>query len=295
MQIQKAVVTAASPEDHSLPLQRLVDRDGRTKTVLQMVIDEVTAAGVQQVGVVIRPSDRDAYSNAAEETSAEVTLLVQHEPQGYGDALLQAKDFVGEEPWLHLVGDHLYLSHVDTCCAKQLIDVATAHNCPVSAVQRTRENRLPYFGAVGANHVAGNASLYEVTRVIEKPTPTQAEQELVVAGLRSGHYLCFFGMHVLPAGAMEVLEALVRDASEQRKVILSDVVNLLAERERYLAAEVAGTRHNLGVKYGLLHAQQALALSGKDRDQFLTEMVELLTQVQPSNDQRGNDQRVNDE
>ena len=36
-----------------------------------------------------------------------------------------------------------------------------------------------------------------IDKVIEKPTPTIAEQKLIIPGLRAGHYLCFFGMHVL--------------------------------------------------------------------------------------------------
>ena len=48
---------------------------------------------------------------------------------------------IGDETWLHLVGDHLYLSHTDVCCARQLIDAAVAQSCAISAVQHTRENR----------------------------------------------------------------------------------------------------------------------------------------------------------
>src|ERR1043166_4204625 len=62
-----------------------------------------------------------------------------------------------------------------------------------------------------AGHVHG---LYEVSAVLEKPTPTEAEQKLDVPGLRAGHYLCFFGMHVLTPLIMELLaEDVVRAAS----------------------------------------------------------------------------------
>ena len=50
----------------------------------------------------------------------------------------------------------------------------------------------------------------------------------------------------------------------------------LANKERYLAFEVPGRRYNIGVKYGLLNAQLALALSGVDRMEVLTQLVELL-------------------
>ena len=72
-------------------------------------------------------------------------------------------------------------------------------------MQATRESLLPYFGAVGGRRLPGGQDLYRVETVIEKPTPTEAEQHLVVPGLRAGHYLCFFGMHVLTPAVMEIL------------------------------------------------------------------------------------------
>ena len=84
--------------------------------------------------------------------------------------------------------------------------MAQTECCAVSAVQATRENLLPYFGTVGARCIANRQDLYEVTKVLEKPTPTQAEQDLIVAGLRSGHYLCMFGMHVLTPNLMTILK-----------------------------------------------------------------------------------------
>ena len=79
----------------------------------------------------------------------------------------------------------------------------------VSAVQASRETLLPYYGAVGGRRLAGRQDLYLVEDVMEKPTPTEAEQHLLVPGLRAGHYLCFFGIHVLTPAVMAVLAELV--------------------------------------------------------------------------------------
>lgn len=195
---------------------------------------------------------------------------------GYGHALFQAREFVAGQPFLHLVGDHLYLSSTKQNCAKQLVDVASSHSCAVSGVQATRENRLAFFGTVGGRRVVQQSHLYEVTTVLEKPTPTVAEQELIVAGLRAGYYLCFFGMHVLTPGIFEILEEFLAGPAPLHPVTLSVALNHLVKRERYLALEVDGSRYNLGVKYGLLVAQLALGLSGQDRDHLLSELLELL-------------------
>jgi UTP--glucose-1-phosphate uridylyltransferase len=272
MNVRKAVITAAAPEQHTLPLQRLVDRDGVDKTALQLIVEEVVEAGVEEICVIIRPGDESAYQQAAGEHIGQIRFVAQDQPRGYGDALLRARQFVGDEPFLHLVGDHLYLSESPRRCARQLIEVAREHESAVSAVQATRENKLPYFGVVGGTRVPQRSDLYEVQHVVEKPTPTQAEQELIVAGLRSGYYLCFFGMHVLTPQVLEILAEL----TVETRPTLSDALAVLCLRQRHLAIELRGSRYNIGMRYGLLIAQLALALCGRDRDQVLTELVELL-------------------
>jgi len=142
-------------------------------------------------------------------------------------------------------------------------------------VQATRESMLPYYGAVGGRRVPGRTDLYEIEDVAEKPTPTAAEQRLIVPGLRAGHYLCLFGMHVLTPAVLEILGQSIATAGCQ-PVLLSSALKALAARERYLALELNGARYNIGVKYGMLIAQLALAMAGVDREEILAKLVELL-------------------
>jgi UTP--glucose-1-phosphate uridylyltransferase len=277
MKVRKAVITAAGPNQRALPLQTLVDRDGSAKSALRVVIEEAASANVDEVCVVIAPGDRDAYARAAGESAGKLHFVEQREPRGYGNALLASREFVAGEPFLHLVGDHLAISDVPgKRCAQQLIEIATAENCAVSAVQATRENMLPYFGTIGGRLVPQAENLYDVETVMEKPTPTQAEQSLIVPGLRAGHYLCLFGMHVLTPAVLEILGELDSRADGHGKVQLSEALHKLADRERYLALQVRGHRYDIGVKYGLLYAQLALALAGHERDEILAQLVELL-------------------
>ena len=111
--------------------------------------------------------------------------------------------------------------------------------------------------------------------MIEKPSPTEAEKRLLVPGLRAGHYLCFFGMHVLTPAVMQTLGEFVGQ-SQSGGVHLTAALAKLGRHERYLAYEVDGRRYDIGVKYGLLTAQLALALDGQDRDEVLSGLVELL-------------------
>lgn len=276
MDIKKAIITAAGKTQRTLPLQSLVDRDGVAKTALQIIIEEILQAGIDEICVIVCPGDQAAYAAAAGPYARRLQFIEQSAPLGYGHAVHCGRAFTGDAPFLLLVGDHLYLSGAAKRCAQQLVEAAAAENCSVSAVQATHESKLPFYGAIGGRLVAGRKGLFEISEVVEKPTPTEAEQNLIVPGLRAGHYLCFFGMHVLTPAVMGLLAEDVARAGAAGGVHLSNALAKLAARERYLACELQGRRHDIGAKYGLLTAQLALAIDGTDREEVLTGLVELL-------------------
>ncbi len=274
MNVRKAVITAAGAQQRTLPLQTLIDRDGVEKPILRILLEEVLSAKIEQVCLVIAPGHEKLYAEAAGELAPMVRFVEQTEPRGYGHAIHCARPFTGDEPFLHLVGDHVYVSTAQNGCARRLVALAERESCAISSVQPTRENQIGHYGAIGGQHVAGTEGLYRVDTVLEKPTPTQAEERLIVAGLRAGYYLCFFGMHVLTAGVMDLLERDIRDG--EGRVSLSAVLDQLARREQYLALEESNRRYDVGVRYGLLTAQMALALAGRDRQDVLAQLLELL-------------------
>lgn len=275
MEIHKAVITAAGPSQRSLPLQTLVDRDGKTKSALAIIVEEALNSGAEQICVVIFPGDAAAYRAAAGPHGKRLEFVEQSKPQGYGHAVWSAREFTGSDPFLLLVGDHLYLGNESRSCARQLVEIAAAETCAVSAVHATHESKLQYYGAVGGKLADNRHGLYQVSEVLEKPTPTVAEQRLIVPGLRAGNYLCFFGMHVLTPAVMDILGA---EIAAGRQPTLSETLARLVARERYLAYEVPGRRFDIGLKYGLLNAQLAFALSSPARAEVLAGVVELLAQ-----------------
>ncbi|MGD0538087.1 MAG: sugar phosphate nucleotidyltransferase [Verrucomicrobiota bacterium] len=278
MDIKKTIITVAGRHQRTLPLQTLVDRDGVPKAALRILIEEVLAAGIEEVCLVVHPGDQAAFRTAAGPHADRLQFVEQARPLGYGHAVAAAAAFAGRDAFLLMVGDHLYVSGEARGCAQQLVEVARAEQCAVSAVQATHESKLPFYGAVGGRLEGNRAGLYLVENVAEKPTPTQAEQSLVVPGLRAGYYLCFFGMHVLTPAVMDLLKAEVGSAGNTAPISLSPTLAALASRERYLACELRGRRYDIGVKYGLLTAQLAIALAGGDRDEVLADLVELLAQ-----------------
>ncbi len=276
MKITKAVITAAGKGQRHLPLQTLIDRDGQQKSVLSVIIAEVVRAGINDTCIVIHPDDEAAFRSVAGEHSGRIAFTYQSEPKGYGHALWCARDFVRGEPFLHLIGDHLYVSRGEKGCAQRVVEAAEAESCAVSAVQATREGLLSNFGAVSGRRVHGRSDCTVIETVIEKPTPTEAEQRLLVPGLRAGAYLCFFGIHALTPAVLEILDQELQESPDGRLPTISGALQQLGQRQRYLALEMHDDRYNLGVKYGLLNAQLALAVNGKDRDDVLGMLLEML-------------------
>jgi UTP--glucose-1-phosphate uridylyltransferase len=313
VQITKAVITAAGRGARQYPasdtvqkaMMPLVDRDGLTKPVLQIIAEEALESGIEEICVISAPGDEAVYRqhfrsyaanlrsafkgvNWAEEQARRLVDLeqrlrfaIQPEPDGYGHAVWCARSFAGGQPILLLLGDHLYISKDARRCARQLLDLAGAEGCAVSAVQATREHLIHHYGTLTGKRLPDRPDVYVIEEIIEKPNPTLAELRLQVPGLRAGHYLCFFGMHVLTPVVFDLLDDLVaRDVRESGQIQLTSALNALARREKYLALETRGARHNIGVKYGVVDAQIALALAGVDRERMLAGLLESIVRIE---------------
>jgi len=310
MKIKKAVITAAARGERLYPVSDtvqkamlpVIDTDGLHKPVLQIIADEAFGSGIEEICVVCAPGDAERYKSAfralrdnlsksfkdAEWARKEAAKLDQFldrvqyaeqaEPLGYGHAVYCAKDFVGDEPFLLLLGDYLYVSNIrEKRCAAQLIELATTEGCPVSAVNPTPEHLIGSYGTITGKHVPGRAGIYEVEKLIEKPSLSLAELELQTPGLRIGYYLCFFGMHVLTPAVFNLLEREINAGS--KSVLLTPALQELAQQDRYLALEVRGSRYDLSRQHGLLRAQVALGLAGEAHDETLSTLVELLAEA----------------
>lgn len=310
MKIKKAIITAAARGERLYPVSDtvqkamlpVIDTDGLHKPVLQIIADEAFGSGIEEICVVCAPGDAERYKSAfralrdnlsksfkdaewARKEAAKldqfldrVQYVEQAEPLGYGHAVYCAKDFVGDEPFLLLLGDYLYVSNIrEKRCAAQLIELATAEGCPVSAVNPTPEHLIGSYGTITGKHVPGRAGIYEVEKLIEKPSLSLAELELQTPGLRIGYYLCFFGMHVLTPAVFNLLEREIKAGS--KSVLLTPALQELAQQDRYLALEVRGSRYDLSRQHGLLRAQVALGLAGEAHNETLSTLVELLAEA----------------
>jgi len=273
----KAVITAAGREHRHLPLQTVTDARGYPTSLLRVQIQELAAAGVDEIGIVVNPGDTELFRESAGDLADRLTFLPQEEPLGFGHAVALAEDFVSRDDFILSVGDHLFVSaDPGRNCFQQVIEASRRLGGPVAALQPTRESEITRFGTVAGERVEGGSDTIRVERMIEKPTPTVAEQELFVSGLKAGFYYCFFGIHVLPAAFFPVLRHAIGAAPPDRPANLTDALSLWIAGHPLHGFAVSGRRFDLEARFGLLQAQIAMALNSRHRDEVLATVVDLV-------------------
>lgn len=308
--VRKAVITAAGRGTRMYPatitIQKemlpLMDRDGIVKPSIQIIVEEALDSEVEEVCLVVNRHNRSQIeqhfrplpaeeirlfkgkdwallqSAKLQQIASRLTFVEQSTPDGYGHAVWCARDFVGGEPFLLMLGDHIYSSGSTKRCARQLLDVFEAHGSPVSAVQQTPAELLHLFGTVRGKLAQEEPRVYEIDRILEKPSIAVAQEQLRVEGLLWGMYLCFFGMHVLTPGIFDSLQfAIDRDLREKGEFQLTSAQERLRESGvRYLAAETVGERYDIGIPFGYAQTQAALAVQSVYREQMLSALVRML-------------------
>jgi len=310
MKVKKAVITAAARGERLYPVADtvqkamlpVIDTDGLHKPVLQIIAEEAFSSGIDELVIVCAPGDGPRYTAAftslrdnlirsfrgvtwARQEAEQIDYLLgriqfaeQTEPLGYGHAVYCAREFVGDEPFLLLLGDYLYVSgNPQRRCATQLIELASQGECSVSAVNPTPEHLIGRYGTGTGKQAPGQSGVYQIEKIIEKPSLSTAELELQTPGLRMGYYLCFFGMHVFTPTLFSILDKYVAQGGSN--ILLTPALQELARTETYLALEMKGRRYDLSRRHGLLRAQMALGLAGEAREETLTTMVELLAEA----------------
>ncbi len=289
--IRKGVITAAGRGTRQYPASQtvqkelfpLVDVDGYAKPTVQILVEELLASGIEEVCVIANPANVEPMrlhfqgpalsvspgkewmtplADALADMAARLTFVVQETQEGYGHAVYQAREWVGDEPFLLTLGDHIYFSDTADRCARQVMTAYEAHQAPMTSVSRVPEAQLYRYGTIAGTPLPGaQPPVYELRALFEKPTPEYARAHLKTPGLPDGEYLVHFGTHAFPPAIFDCLEYLIgHDQRVRGEIQLTSAQELLLERGRYLACEVAGVRHDMGIPEGLIETQIALAL-----------------------------------
>ena len=141
-------------------------------------------------------------------------MRAQEEQRGLGHAVYQVRDWVGNEPFLLVLGDHLFVKRGAKGCARQLVERFEELDTSVIGLQPTPESDLSRFGTVGGAWVDGEdkKDLIDIAMLKEKPGVEFAEEYLKVEGLPEKTYLTVFGLYLLTPRIFQELQEASRSA-----------------------------------------------------------------------------------
>jgi UTP--glucose-1-phosphate uridylyltransferase len=289
--IRKGVITAAGRGTRQYPASQtvqkelfpLVDVDGYAKPTVHLLVEELLASGIEEVCIIANPANVEPMrrhfadpppaalpgkewmtplADALADMARRLTFVVQETQEGYGHAVYQARSWVGDEPFLMTLGDHIYFSETEDRCARQVMTAYETHQAPMTSVSRVPETELYRYGTLAGIPLPDTQPLlYELRALSEKPPIEYARAHLRTPGLPDDQFLVHFGTHAFPPAIFDCLEHLIRhDLRVKNEIQLTSAQELLLERGRYLACEVAGIRYDMGIPEGLIETQIALAL-----------------------------------
>jgi len=282
--ITKAVIPVAGFGTRLYPATKIfkkeffpiVDRDdGHAKPVVQIIIEEAIKSGIHEVCLIVQEGDEEVFrsyfdkppfpeelklklyridwatklSKRISDIGKRISYAVQDKQEGYGHAVYCAKDWVNGEPFLLMLGDHIYKSYTYKRCARQILDMFEEFGNSVIAVQRTPEKFLSLFGAIAAKRDMDNHRLYKVSEIKEKPSVDYAREHFRIDGVEEGQYLCMFGQYALNPGIFDCLEYQINnDIRERGEIQLTSALELLRRDEKdFYAYETDGKAFDIGI------------------------------------------------
>lgn len=244
--VRKAVIPAAGFGTRMFPASYAIKKelfpvvcaDGLAKPVVLAVVEEALSAGIEEIALVVRPEDEPVfqaffktapspdrynrlpdscrlYADRMREIADRISFIHQTEQAGFGHAVYQARDWVGDEPFLLLLGDHLYTSRSPRTCADQLLSAfAGASGASMIAVHPVGADRVAHYGTVCGQWTGNQTPVVDITGIAEKPTLDYAREYLHTSGLGEDTFLCVAGQYVLTPALFEIL---ARDIAGERR------------------------------------------------------------------------------
>ncbi len=275
--LRKAVIPAAGFGNQLFPATKtlkkemfpIIDRDGRAKPVIMAIVEQVLNAGIEEVGLIIQEADRaffedffhqrlpvehanklskedQRYMQHIMDIGNKVTFLIQESQEGFGHAVHCAKEWVGNEPFILMLGDHLFASDTDTPCIRQLLDLYERTGKSVVGLQETPAEKVKQFGCVTGVWEEGG-SMLSITEFSEKPTVDYAKKHLVTQDVKDDHFLTIFGQYILTPRIFGLLEDNIsRNMREGGEFQLTSCLDRLRQEEGFLGCRVKGKRFDIG-------------------------------------------------
>ncbi|MDA3973983.1 UTP--glucose-1-phosphate uridylyltransferase GalU [Enterococcus thailandicus] len=283
--VRKAVIPAAGLGTRFLPATKAMAKEMLPivdKPTIQFIVEEALASGIEDILIVTgkakRPiedhfdSNVELETNLREKEKNELLKLVeettdvnlhfirQSHPKGLGHAVLQAKAFVGDEPFIVMLGDDLMVD--DVPLTKQLMNDYEQTTSSTIAVMSVPHEDTSKYGIINPGEIVTD-DVYSVKDFVEKPDPADAPSNLAI-----------IGRYLLNPEIFTILETQKPGAGNE--IQLTDAIDELNKSQRVFAHEFKGTRYDVGDKFGYMKTSIEYGLQHPEIGETLKEyLIEL--------------------
>jgi len=281
MKPTRAVIPLAGLASRLYPATKVIPKallpipgkDGSLRPAVDWIVREALTSGVEEIVLIVSPRDGELIRRYFAETpmgnlegaggkrileawqqlkdlSDKLRYVYQLEPGGFGDAVLQAKEIVGSQPFVLLLGDHLYRSRSPIPCVRQVLNVGMEFGKGVLGICRRSESEIYKNGVVGVRSLPDKTAIYQLTDMREKPSPSEAKSaNLCIPGSQPDEYFCIIGIYLLPGKFMEYLE-IAKQKLTQGELDLSAALRTWINTDGGFAYEVEGDFLDVGTPAG---------------------------------------------
>lgn len=288
MKIRKAIIPAAGlgtrvlPASKSCPKEMLPIVD---KPAIQYIVEEAVKAGITDILIITNRGKsiiEDHFDHSVElenmlekrgrtDTLEELNALAnlaniyyirQKETRGLGDAVLRAKEFVGNEPFAVLYGDDVIIGEVPAI--SELIEAYESFGKSVVGIKEVSDNLIVKYSSLQVQKLDNKN--YSVTDMIEKPT----------LETKFSNY-SILGRCVLESEIFEILEKTPLGAGNELQ--LTDAMRKIARTKGMIGVDFSGTRYDMGNKFGILKANIEVGLNHPETKDQLKEYIKELAKT----------------
>ncbi|TDU72815.1 UTP--glucose-1-phosphate uridylyltransferase [Prosthecobacter fusiformis] len=286
--VRKAVIPAAGYGTRFLPISKAIPKEMLPlvdKPVIQYVVEEAVASGITDILMVISRSKRaieehfhPAFDLEAEleskgrhedldalrrlQSMARIHFIWQPKMGGLGDAILYARDHVGDEPFAVLLGDTVVTTTDESRpVTRQLADVVEKHGGSAVALQEVPLEKVSRYGILGGDEVS--PGLIRANQFIEKPKPEETPSRLAVSARYVLSPRIFAHLEKTPKGKGGELQ-------------LTDAMASLMKEEALYGLRYEGQRHDIGNKLDFIKANLHFGLQRPDIGEALKEYIQSL-------------------
>lgn len=276
--IRKAIIPAAGFGTRLFPATKavkkelfpIIDRDGRVKPIIQIIVEEAVSAGIEEIGIIVQFGDREIFSNFfktppkpqlfhklspddreysqyLQDLGERITFLTQTEQEGYGHAVYCAKEWINDEPFMLLLGDHVYSSKTETSCAAQILAIYQQYQQSAIGLTIMSGDIIHKAGCV-TGVWQDSDSILSLTQIYEKPDLEYARRHLRVERLAADQFLGIFGIYILTPTIFDILaETINQNLRQKGEFQLTSCLEILRQEEGMTGYLVKGQYFDTGM------------------------------------------------